>query len=55
MATKKYLVRVVKVSNNRIIGSEQHIVFNTSKVKALDSVLSSKDNSWQKWSVDILR
>lgn len=54
MTKKKYLVRVIKVVNNLIKASEHHVVVSTSKVKALNSVLSSKDNSWQEYSVTIV-
>lgn len=55
MKTKRYLVRIVKVDGKRIKSSEQTVVINTSKKAATSEVLSSKDNTWQLYSVDILK
>lgn len=55
MKTKRYLVRIVKVNGNRIKGSEETVVLNTSKKAAVSEVLLNRDNTWQLWSVSILK
>lgn len=53
MKAKLYRVRIVKAVNNRITADKEMFVNNTSKKKAVSSVLSENEG-YQLYSVDII-
>lgn len=53
MKAKLYRVRIVKIVNNHYVDLKEDVVNNTSKKKAVSSVLSENEGL-QLYSVDII-
>lgn len=53
MKAKLYRVRIVKIVNNHYVGLKEEAVNNTSKKKAVSSVLSENEG-FQLYSADII-
>lgn len=53
MKAKLYRVRIMKIVNNRYVDLKEMVVNNTSKKKAVSSVLSENEG-YRLYSVDII-